>query len=136
MKPGLLAFVLLSVAATLLGQSLPVSLFKPLAAKKLSSPAAQADPAIRSTAVATYGSLPLAFEANQGQINPQVKFLSRGVGYSLFLTPTEAVLTLGRVSRQKPGSAGKGFAATRREICCASHEVGGCQCQDATLWAR
>jgi hypothetical protein len=44
--------------------------------------------------VADYGKLPLSFEANQGQADPQVKFLSRGQGYSLFLTPTEAVLQL------------------------------------------
>jgi hypothetical protein len=34
----------------------------------------------------SYGKLPLSFEANQGQTDPQVKFLSRGKGYSLFLT--------------------------------------------------
>ena len=44
--------------------------------------------------VATYGKLPLSFELNQGQTDPQVKFLSRGGGYTLFLTPTEAVLAL------------------------------------------
>lgn len=42
---------------------------------------------------AAYGKLPLSFEANQGQADPQVKFLSRGSGYSLYLTATEAVLT-------------------------------------------
>jgi len=42
----------------------------------------------------TYGKLPLSFEANQGQTDPQVKFLFRAHGYSLFLTPTEAVLAL------------------------------------------
>lgn len=42
----------------------------------------------------TYGKLPLAFEVNRGQTDPQVKFLSRGNGYSLFLTSTEAVLAL------------------------------------------
>ena len=42
----------------------------------------------------TYGQLPLSFEANQGQTDDQVKFLSRGSGYSLFLTPAEAVLAL------------------------------------------
>ncbi len=42
-----------------------------------------------------YGKLPLAFEANQGQADPSVKFLSRGSGYSLFLTGSEAVLALG-----------------------------------------
>lgn len=31
-----------------------------------------------------YGKLPLSFEANAGQTDPRVKFLSRGSGYSLF----------------------------------------------------
>ena len=44
--------------------------------------------------VTGYGQLPLAFEANQGQSDDQVRFLARGEGYSLFLTPTEAVLSL------------------------------------------
>jgi len=44
--------------------------------------------------VANYGKLPLRFEVNRGQADQQVKFLSRGQGYSLFLTPTEAVLQL------------------------------------------
>jgi hypothetical protein len=38
--------------------------------------------------------LPLSFEANRGQTDPRVKFLSRGNGYSLFLTDSAAVLTL------------------------------------------
>jgi Beta-propeller repeat len=37
---------------------------------------------------------PLAFERNDGQVNAQVKFLSRERGYTLFLTPAEAVMTL------------------------------------------
>ncbi len=41
-----------------------------------------------------YGRLPLTFEANHGQTDPQVKFLSRGPGYNLFLTATEAVMDL------------------------------------------
>lgn len=39
--------------------------------------------------------LPLRFEANHGQTDPQVKFLARGHGYTLFLTRSEAVLVLG-----------------------------------------
>ncbi|HEX9110806.1 MAG TPA: SBBP repeat-containing protein [Terriglobales bacterium] len=39
-------------------------------------------------------SLPLFFEPNQGQTDPQVKFLARGSGYGLFLTADEAVLEL------------------------------------------
>ena len=45
-----------------------------------------------------YGRLPLSFEANQGQTDPQVKFLSRGRGYALFLTGDEAVLSLRKPS--------------------------------------
>ncbi|MGH8594524.1 MAG: SBBP repeat-containing protein, partial [Gammaproteobacteria bacterium] len=48
-----------------------------------------------------YGKLPLSFEANQGQSNAQVKFLARGPGYTLFLTPTEAVLSLKKPQPQR-----------------------------------
>src|SRR5262245_15564114 len=41
-----------------------------------------------------YGKLPLRFEVNAGQTAREVKFLSRGSGYNLFLTPAEAVLAL------------------------------------------
>jgi len=45
--------------------------------------------------VDTYGKLPLSFEANVGQTDDQAKFLSRGSGYTLFLTRRgEAVLVL------------------------------------------
>src|SRR3989441_149346 len=53
--------------------------------------------ATKQQVLVAYGKLPLIFEANQGQTDPQVKFLSRGSGYTLFLTPTEAVLTLTKV---------------------------------------
>lgn len=43
---------------------------------------------------ASYGHLPMAFEANHGQSDARVQFLARGPGYTLFLTPTEAVLSL------------------------------------------
>lgn len=42
----------------------------------------------------TFTKLPLSFEVNQGQTDTRVKFLSRGSGYNLFLTSTEAVLVL------------------------------------------
>src|SRR5882762_11143911 len=41
-----------------------------------------------------YGKLPLQFEANRGQTHKDVRFLSRGAGYSLYLTAGEAVLVL------------------------------------------
>ena len=46
-----------------------------------------------------YGRLPLSFEANRGQSRASVKFLSRGDGYSLFLTSTEAILTRPRANQ-------------------------------------
>ena len=40
-----------------------------------------------------YAELPLSFEANQGQADGQVRFLSRGTGYSFYLTRDGATLT-------------------------------------------
>lgn len=44
----------------------------------------------------SHAELPLSFEPNLGQTERQVKFLSRGNGYNLFLTADEAVLLLKR----------------------------------------
>jgi hypothetical protein len=55
-----------------------------------------------------YGKLPLEFEANQGQTAPDVRFLSHGDGYTLFLTGDEAVMTLRQPapgSNSRPGRA-------------------------------
>ncbi|MCP5119504.1 MAG: hypothetical protein GY953_52560, partial [bacterium] len=41
-----------------------------------------------------YGQLPLSFTAKHGQMDPRVKFISRGKGYALYLTGSEAVLAL------------------------------------------
>jgi hypothetical protein len=49
---------------------------------------------VRPSLLEDYGRSSLAFEANQGQTDSSVKFLSRGVGYSLFLTTDEAVVVL------------------------------------------
>jgi predicted extracellular nuclease len=43
---------------------------------------------------AQYGAMPIAFEENRGQTDAAVRFLSRGPGYGLFLTSSEAVLSL------------------------------------------
>src|SRR5438105_3468107 len=50
--------------------------------------------AVHARADETYGRLPLSFEANRGQTDAKVRFLSRGRGYTLFLTPAGAVLSL------------------------------------------
>ena len=43
-----------------------------------------------------YGQLPLSFEANRGQADESVNFVARGAGYTLALSPTEAVFALAR----------------------------------------
>ncbi len=62
----------------------------------------------QSRAAGAYGKLPLGFEANQGQTDSRVRFLSHGKGYSLFLTPNEAVLALQKGRTQKPERNAKG----------------------------
>src|SRR5438552_4343313 len=52
-----------------------------------------------------FSSLPVAFEPNLGQTDPQVKYLARGNGYTLFLTSSEAVLSL--ASKPVPASKQK-----------------------------
>ncbi len=61
-------------------------------------------------AVRNYGHLPLTFEANQGQAAGQVKFLSRGHGYTTFLTAGAMVLNL-RASRVESTSNKNGSQA-------------------------
>lgn len=55
---------------------------------------AEPDGAVQARLSEAYGTLPLSFEANDGQVDRSVKFLSRGRGATLFLTPAEAVLSL------------------------------------------
>jgi len=56
--------------------------------------ARSADATTRARIAQSFGNLPLSFEINKGQVEQPVKFLSRGPGYVLFLTPAEAVLAL------------------------------------------
>src|SRR5665811_992660 len=56
----------------------------------------------------SYGKLPLAFEPNQGQADPSVKFLARGSGYTLFVTAQEAVLSLKKPHAHSHPTLGKG----------------------------
>jgi hypothetical protein len=56
--------------------------------------------------VACYGQLPISFEINQGQTDPQVNFLARGSGYGLYLTPNAAVLSLQQPQGQQGANAG------------------------------
>src|SRR5580698_2650156 len=51
-------------------------------------------PAKIAPQVARYGQLPLTFEENRGQTDPQVRFLARAKGYTAFLTANGIVLSL------------------------------------------
>ena len=42
----------------------------------------------------SYGALPMSFEVNQGQADSTVRFLARGPGYTILLSPGEATLAL------------------------------------------
>ena len=83
MKRVFFVCLFLCLTTSLLSQSNPVSL--PIGAS-------QADPKNHARILDQYGKVPLTFEANHGQTDARVKFLSRTSGYSLFLTDNEAVL--------------------------------------------
>ncbi len=62
-----------------------------------------------------YGKLPMHFEANQGQAADKVEFLSRGPGYSLFLTKDEAVLSLRKTeTNTKKSETGESESETEK----------------------
>ena len=81
------------------------------------APAAAAADA-EARAAAAYAKLPVRFEANRGQTDARVRFVSRVDGYTLFLTPAEAVWSLGgetAAGRGHKGAAG-GKATLRMRL--------------------
>jgi hypothetical protein len=62
-------------------------------------PAAAPNPRLQQLAAA-YARLPLSFEANEGQSDPQVRFLARGPGYTLFLTDAATAVLAGGKDHQ------------------------------------
>lgn len=99
---GLCSAVLVLTGLALLT---PTSSLKQLAGRHLLSATTRAK-ASEQKAIDTYGKLPLVFEQNQGQTDAQVKFISRGPGYNLYLTSSEAVLTLAK-DQGKPDTLGR-----------------------------
>ena len=71
----------------------------------------QSDDDARARARESYGNLALQFEANHGQTDPRVKFVSRGAGYTLFLTSTEASLVF---AKSRPREVSDPFQGTSR----------------------
>jgi len=83
-----LAFVVATLATQVLGQG-PPSLTE------------HSPPGGAAQAIQTFAGLPMTFEANEGQSDARVKFLSRGAGYTLFLTQQEAVLSLAQPAKSR-----------------------------------
>jgi hypothetical protein len=79
---GLVAAIALTSSLLCSSQSAPANHFAPQ------------NPGTARQVQANYGQLPLAFEANKGQTDPSVKFVSSGTGYSVFLTSGGMVLSL------------------------------------------
>jgi hypothetical protein len=106
MKCAYFACLFQCLATTfLLPQSNPVPLINQNAGVVSPISASQADPKAQARILDRYGKLPLSFEANHGQADARVKFLSRTGGYSLFLTGDEAVLTLSGGKAKIAGTA-------------------------------
>jgi hypothetical protein len=95
MKRACFVCLFLCLTTTFLwSQSNPVPLINQTTKVEALISASQADAKAQARILDGYGKLPLSFEANQGQTDARVKFLSRTGGYTLFLTGDEAVLAL------------------------------------------
>ena len=70
-----------------------------------------------------YGRLPMQFEINEGQVASDVRFVSRGRGYTLFLTPTEAVIDLSRRGLER-NADGQRVNVAGRYLLHGKYEVG------------
>ena len=80
-----------------------------------------------SRANAALMGLPLSFEPNRGQTDPQVKFLARGSGYGLYLTSDAAVLAFPGL-KQKNGvssvsAVSMQFAGANRDAAIAASQA-------------
>ncbi len=94
----------MAAAALLIAVSI-LDLVQPPNAVSHARPLAETPPAAAARLRADFGRLPLQFEANQGQTDARVQFVSRGPGYTLFLTGGDAVLRLRGTSREAGSSA-------------------------------
>ena len=76
------------------------------------SPAGPEKSAVEDRAAESFARLPLAFEANRGQVDPRVSFVSRAGRSAVFLTPGEAVLAMSRPG--VPASTGRAVPVAER----------------------
>jgi hypothetical protein len=92
-------FKLMAVGASVLALWLDAR----IAMAQPNAPEHAASATTRARVVANYGKLPISFEPNVGQVTGgsgarDVKFLSRGNGYTLFLDPSESIVRLHRAA--------------------------------------
>ncbi len=107
MKRAYLICLFQCLATTfLLSQPNPAPLLNQSVKVVLPVRTSEADPKAQAMILERYGKLPLSFEANHGQADGQVKFLSRTSAYSLFLTADEAVLALRGSAAKRPAPKG------------------------------
>ena len=66
-------------------------------------PVAPVSPVSLAALDESFGRLPLQFEVNRGQVDPRVRYLTRGRGSTLFLTDDEAVWVLSRHEKAPGG---------------------------------
>src|SRR6185436_16325742 len=88
-----------------------------------STPAPRFDPVGGFVRAPDYGKLPLAFEANEGQVDRAVRFIARGPGYQLFLTPSEAVLDLRSADKVQPAPTQPERTRADRASLAVKHDV-------------
>lgn len=91
MKTVYFAFVALGLFTTLSLQKSIAGTDSQIANRKSSS--------IKTPSVEHYTRHSISFEENRGQADEQVRFLSRGSGYTLFLTPNEMLLRLSKTKK-------------------------------------
>ena len=95
------------MATFLWSQSNPVPLIDHGAGVESSIGAAhEANAKAQAGILDSYGKLPLSFEANHGQTDSSVRFLSRTGGYTVFLTADEAVLAVRGNAEKRPAIKG------------------------------
>lgn len=109
LQVALLLLTLLASSAAF-GQSRPVSVSR--------SP----DAGHAHAALAAYGRIPISFEENRGQTDPQVRYMAHGQGYGFYFTSREAVLALSQ-SQCAPHSPGKSGVISAGPDPCSDHQA-------------
>ena len=121
---GIVAVVTLAVLSI---SARPQGLLRPSVGKHVSAAVPASTPQNRARTLASMASLPLAFEQNLGQTDPQVKYMARGNGYTVFLTTHDAVFALHRLQPQEKSATPNRANRTTNDRTAAIrlHLVGG-----------